>query len=218
MKFGYARVSHHSQNEARQLTALSRHVEPKNIFVDKFSGKSFDRPQYQLLKKFVLRDGDELFVTSLDRLGRDKAQLSEELRELKMHGVTVRILDVPTTMQEPPDGAIAKIFFDMMSQIMIEIMSALAESERILIHRRQVEGIAEAKRTGKTKTGRPFGRPRIPMPKKFPDIIALVDKKVITAKQARAALNLKTTTFYKLLAEYRKSNEKVSDGDRLERN
>lgn len=207
MKFGYARVSHHSQNEARQIAALSNFVAPENIFVDKFSGKNFDRPQYQTLKKFTLRDGDELFVTSLDRLGRDKAQLSEEFRELKLKGVTVRILDVPITLQTPPEGEIAKIFFDMMSQIMIEIMSALAESERILIRRRQAEGIAEVKRTGKTKTGRPFGRPRVKMPKNFPAMINLVDTKKITATDAMQAMKLPRTTFYRLLKEYRRKKK-----------
>ena len=203
MKFGYVRVSHKSQNEARQISALSKFVEREKIFVDKMSGKSFDRPQYQLMKKFALRDGDELFITSLDRLGRDKFQLSEELRDLKLRGVTVRILDVPITLQSPPVGEIAKIFFDMMSQIMIELMSALAESERILIRQRQAEGIAEWRRTGKTKTGKPYGRPRVQMPKNFPAIVALVDSGQLTAKDARAALGLKVTTYYKLLAEFR---------------
>ena len=206
MKFGYARVSHHSQNEARQVATLKKFVEPRNIFVDKQSGRSFNRPQYQLLKNVVLRDGDELFVASLDRLGRDKSQLSEELRELKLKGVTVRIVDVPITLQTPPDGAIAKIFFDMMSQIMIEVMSALAESERILIQKRQAEGIAEWRRTGKTKTGRPYGRPPVEMPKKFPKVVALVDAKTITASEAMKLLNLPRTTYYRLLKKFRQNS------------
>lgn len=212
MKIGYVRVSHHSQNEERQVAALKKFVAPEKIFVDKMSGKNFNRTQYQLLKNFILRDGDELFITSLDRLGRDKMQLSEELRELKLKGVTVRILDVPITLQTPPDDRIAKIYFDMMSQIMIEIMSSLAESERILIRRRQAEGIALWRRTGKTKSGRPYGRPKVQMPKNFPQMIELVDAGAITAQDARRAMRLPKTTYYRLLKEFRAKKNSPQKG------
>lgn len=205
MKFGYVRVSSHSQSEARQVAALEK-FSLDRIIIDKASGKDFNRDGWQQLKQFILRDGDELFVASLDRIGRDKIAVTNELRELKTRGVKVRILDVPITLTDAPDGEIAKIFFDMMSQVMIEVMSALAESERILIRQRQAEGIAEMKRTGKTKTGRPPGRPPVKMPKRFAEVVALVDAGTITAREARSALGLTNTTYYKLLAEWRKKN------------
>lgn len=202
MKFGYVRVSSHAQSEARQVASLESHG-VERIIVDKASGKDFNRDGWQQLKKFILREGDELFVTSLDRIGRNKLAVTDELRELKSRGVQVRILDVPTTLVDAPDQAVAKIFFDMMTQVMIEVMSALAESERIMIRQRQAEGIAEMKRTGKTKTGRPSGRPPIQMPKRFAEFVELVDKKIITAREARQALNLTNTTYYKLLKQFR---------------
>lgn len=211
MKFGYVRVSSHSQSEARQVAALeSRGVD--RIVVDNAGGKDFNRAGWQQLKTFMLREGDELFVTSLDRLGRDKISVTDELRELKACGVKVRILDIPTTLIDAPVEGVAKIFFEMMTQVLIEVMSALAESERILIRKRQAEGIAEMKRTGKTKTGRPPGRPRIKMPKRFVEVVALVEAGTITAREGRRALGLTNTTYYKLLAEFRaKKNSPVNE-------
>ena len=202
MKFGYVRVSSHSQSEARQVAALENYGVDK-IITDKASGKDFNRAGWQQLKIFILRDGDELFVTSLDRIGRNKLAVTDELRELKARGVKVRILDVPTTLIDAPNQAVAKIFFDMMTQVLIEVMSALAESERIMIRQRQAEGIAEMKRTGKTKSGRPCGRPPVQMPKRFAEVVALVDAKIITAREARSALGLTNTTYYKLLKQFR---------------
>ena len=211
MKFGYVRVSSTSQNEARQVTALQNHGVEK-IIVDNASGKDFNRAGWQQLKEYCLREGDELFVTSLDRLGRNKDLITKELRELKARGVIVRILDVPTTLIDAPDEAIAKLFFDMVTQVMIEVMSAFAESERIMIRRRQAEGIAEMKRTGKTKSGRPIGRPAAQFPKKFARVIDMVDRKIITATEARAMLGLKRTTYYKLLKEFRAKKNSSANG------
>ena len=211
MKFGYVRVSSHSQSEARQISALQNHG-VERIIVDKASGKDFNRDGWQQLTSLILREGDELFVTSLDRIGRNKLAITDELRRLKERGVTVRILDVPTTLVDAPNEAVAKIFFDMVTQIMIEIMSALAESERIMIRQRQAEGLAEMKRTGKTKSGRPPGRPKAVAPKKFARFVAMVEAGELTAKEARAALGLKPTTYYKLLAEFRAKKNAPANG------
>ena len=211
MKFGYVRVSSHSQSETRQVEALEN-CGVERIIVDKASGKDFNRDGWQQLKNFILRDGDELFVTNLDRIGRNKIAVTDELRELKARGVKVRILDVPTTLSDAPDDAIAKIFFDMVTQVLIEVMGALAESERIMIRRRQAEGIAKMKRTGKTKSGRPPGRPPVKEPKRFAEVVALVDARIITAREARSALGLTNTTYYKLLKQFRAKKNSPTNG------
>ena len=103
-KFGYARVSSTSQNLDRQIDSLQEYVSSeRDIFCDKASGKNFEREEYQRLKGY-LREGDELYVHSLDRLGRNKEQVLEELRYFSSAGIRVRILDLPTTMTEMPDG------------------------------------------------------------------------------------------------------------------
>lgn len=211
MKLGYVRVSSHSQSEARQVAALEAHGVERFV-VDRASGRDFNRPGWKQLTEFILREGDELFVTNLDRIGRDKFAVIDQLRRLKVQGVKVRILDVPTTLIDAPDEAIAKIFFDMMTQVLIEVMSALAESERIMIRRRQAEGIAEMKRTGKTKTGRPPGRPKVPVPKRFTEAVAMIDSKTITANEAARLLNLSKSTFFRMLKAFREKKISPANG------
>lgn len=155
--YGYARVSTLHQNTDRQIQALEKYGIPKqDIFVDKQSGKNFERQGYLLLKENVLRSGDTLVVKELDRLGRNKEAVKEELEHFKSRGIRVKILDVPTTLIdcEGQDWVM-----DMVSNILVEVMSSIAEEERVKNHQRQEEGIAAAKAKGVK-----FGRPSLTLP------------------------------------------------------
>ena len=195
MKFGYVRVSSKQQNEGRQIETLKNYVDSdENIIIEKASGKDFDRAEYQILKHKTLRAGDELFVQSLDRFGRNKSQIKSELEELKSKGIKVRILDIPTTLTDYPESWIS----EMVNNIVVEVLGAMAEQERQNIRQRQAEGIALWRKTGKTKSGRPYGRKPIEKPKNWDKIYTLWKNKEMTAVTAMRALGLKKNSFYKL--------------------
>ena len=196
MKFAYVRVSSEYQNEARQIAKLQNYVIAEKIFVDKKSGKDFDRPNYQNLKQNILRNGDELYVTSIDRLGRNKEMIKDELQDLKIKGIAVKILDLPTTICELPENN--KWVTEMINSILIEVYTSLAEHERINIRQRQAEGIANYKSTGKTKTGRPYGRPPIKKPKNWEKIFLQWKHREISADEAIKLSGLPRSSFYRL--------------------
>ena len=206
---GYARVSTSEQNLDRQLQALSQYVEPDMIVTDKASGKSLSRPGYQSLKVGIgkLVEGDTLYIKSLDRLSRNKEDLKKELQYFKDKGIKVKILDMPTTMTDfPMEQA---WIGDMITNIMIEVLSSIAQNERETTRQRQLEGLAAmpTDSTGKKisrRTGKPVGRPPVTYPKKWEGIYRDWQEKKITARQAMRLLNLKTNSFYKLAKEYNK--------------
>ena len=207
MKWGYARVSTKTQSEDRQIAELKKYVDESNIKIDKASGKDFNRENYLLLKKDILRKGDELYIKSLDRFGRDKDMIKEELKDLKKKGIIIRILDVPTTLinfnndENLKNKVNADWIMDMINNILIEVLGAFAEHERNYIKLRQKEGIAQYKLTGKTKTGNPMGRPSIGKPLFWDKYYRDYKDKKITANYAMKMLNLKRNTFYKLVKE-----------------
>ena len=149
MVFGYIRVSSKDQNIQRQIKAL-REYEPdlkkQNIYIDKQSGKDFYRDEYKEMKK-ILREGDTLIVKELDRLGRNKKMIKEELDFLNEKGVRAKILNIPTTLIEIPEENTWII--KMVNNILIEVLGAIAEEERLQIRERQREGIEIAKRENK---------------------------------------------------------------------
>ena len=153
MIYFYARVSTVEQNLARQIEAAKKYKGVDEIFSDKMSGKNFNRVEYQRMKS-MLQKGDEVVVKSLDRLGRDKNLVKDEIQWFKEHGVKLRILDIPTTLieMEGEEGV-----GDMVTKILIEVMASVAEQERMMIRERQREGI-EAKR--KSGTWDEYGRPK----------------------------------------------------------
>ena len=197
---GYARVSSHEQNLDRQIQALSQYVKPDMIVSEKASGKDFNRPGYQSLKVGIgkLVKGDTLYIKSLDRLSRNKEQAKKEC---------IKIIDLPTTMAEMPQEQ--AWIADMVSNIMIEVLTSIAESERATIRKRQREGLdvmpideATGKRISR-KTGRAIGRPRAQYPDNWQTVYERWANKEITARKAMQLMNLKPNTFYKLASEYK---------------
>jgi len=182
-------------------------VEPDMIVTDKSSGRDLNRPGYQSLKVGIgkLVEGDTLYIKSLDRLSRNKEDLKKELQYFKDKGIKVKILDMPTTMTDfPMEQA---WIGDMITNIMIEVLSSIAQNERETTRQRQLEGLAAmpTDSTGKKisrRTGKPVGRPPVTYPKKWEGIYRDWQEKKITARQAMCLLNLKPNSFYKLAKQY----------------
>lgn len=194
--FGYARVSSREQNLDRQTEALKRYVEEKNILMDKASGKDLNRPSYQALKGALgLRSGDTLVITSLDRLSRNKMDIKKELQWFQKNEIRLKILDLPTSMVEVPEGQ--EWIIDMIQNILIEVLASIAEQERITIKKRQQEGIEAARAKGTR-----FGRPKIQCPERFLEIYTVWKKGEITAVQARKELRLTSSTFYRMVRQF----------------
>ena len=152
MIYHYCRVSSADQNLDRQLDELSKHAVADHVFTDKASGKNFERAGYQDLKA-VVRDGDEVYIKELDRLGRNKEEIKNELKWFKDNGVVVRVIEIPTTLI---DFKGQDWIQDMINNILIEVLGAVAEQERIKIRRRQAEGIAAKRAHGNWDE---YGRP-----------------------------------------------------------
>ena len=191
---GYARVSSARQHLDRQIDELKKYVPEENIVVDKVSGKNLDRPGYQALKgPLGLRKGDMLYVKSLDRLSRSKADIKSELMWFRKQGIRLLILDLPTTLLTLEPGQ--EWIQDMVNNILIEVMASLAEQERIMIRQRQLEGIDAAK-----KKGRHLGRPRIEKPENWEVVYERWKAGEITAKKAMELCGLKRGKFYELAA------------------
>ena len=157
---GYARVSSREQNLDRQIIALKDYVPEENIVIDKASGKDLIRPGYQALKGALgLRKGDILYIKSLDRLSRNKEDIKNELQWFKHNGITIKVIDLPTTMIEIGEGQ--EWIRDMINNILIEVLSSIAEEERRTIRQRQKEGIdaaiAKGVKFGRRDKGFPEG-------------------------------------------------------------
>lgn len=194
--YGYARVSTKEQNLDRQIEALKQcDLDERDIITDKASGKDLNRQGYQSLKNTMLRDGDTLIIKSLDRLSRNKEHIKQELEYYKAHHIRVKVIDLPTTMTELPEGQ--EWIFDMINNILIEVLASMAEQERITIKQRQAEGIAAAHIKGKH-----LGRPIAEYPLQWKEIYNQWKAKKITANKAMELLNMKRTTFYKLKNQY----------------
>ena len=192
MVFGYARVSTKQQNEDRQLAALKEYGVADNcIYIDKESGKNLQREQYQILRNAILREGDTLVIKELDRLSRNKSDIKAELEYYQQMKIKVVILDIPTTKITYENEN--KWVGDMITAVLIEVLSSMAEQERLKIRKRQAEGIAIAKKQCKK-----FGRPKVNKPSNWNSVIIALDRGEITAVEAMKKLRLKKTSFYKL--------------------
>jgi DNA invertase Pin-like site-specific DNA recombinase len=189
----YARVSSKDQNLDRQISAFKAlGATERDIITDKESGKDLDRAGYQALKNTILRSGDTLVVKSLDRLSRNKTDIHNELRYFKENGIRVKVIDLPTTMMDLPEGQ--EWVFGMVNNILIEVLGTIAEQERATIKQRQAEGIAAAKEKGKK-----LGRPALKFPANWNEVYSSWKAGEITAKTAMERTGTKRTSFYKLV-------------------
>ncbi|MEI3268733.1 MAG: recombinase family protein [Candidatus Gastranaerophilaceae bacterium] len=194
--FGYCRVSSTDQKEDRQLEAmLDLGINERDIFVDKCSGKNFNRPQYQALK-IQLREGDVLVIKSIDRLGRNYKQICEEWREITREiKANIKVLDMPVLDTTRTEGLIGEVISD----IVLQLLSYVAEQERAFIKQRQAEGIKLAIEKGKR-----LGKPPIEYPENWDNVYKIWKSGAITAREAMKQLNLKPTSFYKLAKKYKR--------------
>lgn len=197
MKYGYARISTGKQKTDRQIDILEKYNLDR-IYADVVTGSKFDRPEYKKLTEEILREGDELYIKEVDRLGRNKRENLEELRKLKERGIIIRILEIPTTLAvENNQTEQNKMLIEMMNNMLIEVYTTFAELELEKIRTRTREALAVKK-----KKGEPLGRPKIEMPKNFKKVYKQYKNRDITATQAMKLLDLKKTTFYKMIKEY----------------
>lgn len=188
------KVSSREQNLDRQIAAFTAlGAQERDIITDKESGKDLNRTGYTALKTALLRRGDTLVIKSLDRLSRNKSDIKQELEYFKNNGIRLKVLDLPTTMIELPEGQ--EWVFDMVNNILIEVLASIAQQERETIKKRQAEGIAAAKEKGKH-----LGRPALIYPDNWIEIYTAWKSGNITAKQAMEKTGLKRTSFYKLAA------------------
>ena len=187
MEYGYARVSTKEQNEQRQIVALEEFgLDRKQIFTDKQSGKNFERTNYRKLVR-RLKEGDTLVVKSIDRLGRNYEEILEQWRIItKDKGAAIVVLDMPlldTRRNRDLTGT-------LIADIVLQLLSYVAQTEREFIRQRQAEGIAVAKAQGVR-----FGRPPLAQPKEFPAVPQAWLKKEISAREAARRLSVTHKTF-----------------------
>lgn len=192
MKYGYVRVSTKEQNIDRQLVEMyAQGLNDKTIFIDKQSGKDFERDEYQKLKK-KLKSGDLLIIKSIDRLGRNYDMIIDEWRTLVNDmNVDIQVLDMPL-LDTRTEGK--NLVGKFISDIVLQILSFVAENERENIKKRQAEGIRIAKEKGKH-----LGRPKLKLPKNFTIIANQYKKKEITLAEALSSLKMNRSSFYKNL-------------------
>ena len=193
--YGYIRVSSADQNEDRQLLAMREAKVPEDrIFLDKQSGKDFNRTNYKRLVK-KLKPGDLLCIKSIDRLGRNYEEIQDQWRYLtREKGVDIAVLDMP--LLDTRRGK--DLMGTFLSDIALQVLSFVAENERINIRQRQAEGIAAAK-----KRGVRFGRPNVQPPEDFPAIVAEWEAGRLDFRDALERTGLAEATFYRRLREYR---------------
>lgn len=196
-EFGYVRVSSKDQNEARQLDSMfALGIDERDIHIDKQSGKDFNRPQYQALK-LRLRKGDTLYIHSLDRLGRNKEMILNEWKDItqsiKAHIV---VMDMPLLDTRKYNDSIGSFVADLV----LQVLSWVAEEERTKIKTRQAEGIASAKAQGKH-----LGRPKTSITSEFEKAYEEWKAGDITAVEAMKKSNMTKATFYRKVKEYEAS-------------
>ncbi|NCC43885.1 MAG: recombinase family protein [Clostridia bacterium] len=195
--FGYIRVSSRDQNEDRQMIALKELAIPsKNIFMDKQSGKDFERPQYRKMLRRLRKD-DILYVKSIDRLGRNYSEILEQWRILtKEKGIDIVVMDMP--LLDTRRGK--DLMGTFLSDIVLQVLSFVAENERTNIRQRQAEGIAAAKAKGVR-----FGRPPSPLPDNFHETYQLWKSGKITGTEAAKVCQMPLSTFRYRAEVYQKA-------------
>ena len=193
--FGYARVSSDDQNEARQIEQFKElGIDERHIFVDKESGKNFDREQYKAMIT-MLREGDLIYITSLDRLGRDYKEMGEQWKLItEEKKVDIVVLDMPILDTRNQNDLTATLISD----IVFKLLSYVAQTEREKIKKRQKEGIAIAKAQGKYQGRKPIQVDKVAFEKLYAEVV----RGERTNKYAMLKLGLKSNTYWKAVKEY----------------
>lgn len=200
-RYGYIRVSAKDQNPGRQLLAMQeQQIKKEKIYLDKISGQNFSRPQYlKLLKK--LKKGDVIIIKSIDRLGRNYGEILEQWRKItKEIGADIQVIDMPLLNTNSFHEDLTGVFI---SDLVLQILAYVAETERAFIKQRQAEGIAAAKLRGVQ-----FGCKRIDLPDKFDKYYELWNKGEISLREAAKVLKMNYSTFYRRCIERQKIVEK----------
>lgn len=199
--YGYVRVSATDQNEDRQLIAMhEKNVPETNIYTDKQSGKDFNRPQYKRLLKNI-KKGDLLYILSIDRLGRNYGEIQKQWYQLtKEIGIDICVIDMP--LLDTRNGK--DLMGTFIADLVLQILSFVAESERDNIRIRQQQGISAAREKGVK-----FGRPETVLPDDFPKIIKEWERGKITTEEAARKCNTSRSTFYRKVQKYKLKKNKA---------
>ncbi len=205
MIYGYHRTStkeQHLDRGIQEIEAFCKNngYDLEKIYTDQQTGKNFDRPRYTVLKEDILRAGDTLIFTELDRMGRNKREVLKELQYFKDKDIRVMILEIPTTTQDLSslDNSMSKMIMETINNMLIELYATMAQAEIEKKEKRQQEGIAAKKARGEWAD---YGRPRAQKPSNWEEVITQWKNGEISAVKAMELTNLKKTTFYKLLKE-----------------
>ncbi len=205
MVYGYHRTSTREQHLDRGIAEIetfckNNNIELEKIYTDQQTGKNFDRPRYTVLKEDILRSGDTLIFTELDRMGRNKREILKELQYYRDKEIRVMILEIPTTTQDLSalDNSMAKMIMETINNMLIELYATMAQAEIEKKEKRQQEGIQAKKARGEWED---YGRPRAVKPSNWDEVIAQWKNGEITAVKAMELTETKKTTFYKLLKE-----------------
>ena len=205
MYYAYHRTSTTDQHLDRGIAELeafckANNIELEKIYTDQQTGKNFNRPRYQVLKEDILRSGDTLIITELDRLGRNKQDTLKELRYFQDKGIRVMILEIPTTTQDLSnlDNSMAKMIMETINNMLIELYATMAQAEIEKKEKRQREGIETKKARGEWED---YGRPKAQKPSNWEEVIAQWESGEITAVKAMELTGTKKTTFNKLLKQ-----------------
>lgn len=201
--YGYHRTSTKEQHLDRGINEITEfckdnHYKLEKIYTDQQTGKNFSRPRYTVLRDDILREGDTLIITEVDRLGRNKKDTVEELRMLANRGIRVMILEIPTTLQDlsKMDNAMAKMILETVNHMLIELYAAMAQAEVEKKEKRQREGIEQMKARGEWDK---YGRPRIKQPDNWKEVIQSWKAGEITAVEAMRLTGMRKSSFYKLV-------------------
>ena len=201
--YGYHRTSTKEQHLDRGIHEITQfcidnHYKLEKIYTDQQTGKNFSRPRYTVLRDDILREGDTLIITEVDRLGRNKKDTVEELRMLANRGIRVMILEIPTTLQDlsKMDNAMAKMILETVNHMLIELYAAMAQAEVEKKEKRQREGIEQMKARGEWDK---YGRPCVKQPDNWQEVIQRWRTGKITAVEAMRLTGMKKSSFYKLV-------------------
>jgi len=204
-QYGYVRVSSKDQNPERQLLAMQeRQIPVQNIYLDKMSGRDFSRPEYLKMLR-VLKRGDTIVIKSIDRLGRNYGEILEEWRKItKEIGADIQVIDMPllntNSMEDSMHSDLTGVFI---SDLVLQILAYVAETEREFIRQRQAEGIAAAK-----KRGIKFGCQKAEIPDNFDEYFQMWENGELSLRKAAEAIGMSCTTFYRRCMERKEKENK----------